>query len=88
MRGVSRDVPVVSASRCTGCGLCGAVCPNGCLDLKHGTAALIRPEACAGEAACVSICPAEAIRMRKAPVRQPRQPAVIFGRSRSSRARR
>jgi ferredoxin len=56
-------VPSVRRDRCQACGLCGSICPNGCLDLLDGAGAVVRAEACTSEEQCVSACPEGAIRM-------------------------
>lgn len=54
-------VPSVRRDRCQACGLCGAICPYGCLDLLDGAGAVVRAQACTSEEQCVSACPEGAI---------------------------
>jgi ferredoxin len=46
---------------CTGCGLCGEVCPHGVFDAGEKPARLLHPELCIECGACSRNCPAEAI---------------------------
>lgn len=50
----------IDRTRCTGCGTCVEVCPNGALEIQDGFARLIA-ERCTGCGACVEACPQEAI---------------------------
>src|ERR1017187_867972 len=68
MRVSYKWVPSVRQDCCAGCGVCGAVCPHGCLAVVDGTGALVRPEACTSEASCVSACGQRAIYMAWATV--------------------
>ena len=54
-------VPSVRVDRCTGCGLCESICPQGCLGVLDGIGALVRPGTCTSEASCVSACPQMAL---------------------------
>ncbi|MCB0188081.1 MAG: 4Fe-4S binding protein [Caldilineaceae bacterium] len=54
-------VPIIDASRCTGCGLCVAVCPTGALVMKGAIAIVADPQACAYTGHCERICPTQAI---------------------------
>ncbi|MBM4068637.1 MAG: 4Fe-4S dicluster domain-containing protein [Planctomycetes bacterium] len=58
-----REIPVVDASRCTGCGDCPAVCPTTCLEMAGRLPWLPRPGHCVSCGLCVAICPAAALRM-------------------------
>ena len=49
---------------CTGCALCGTVCPHGCLDVIGGIGALIQADSCTSGAYCVAACPNGAIKMK------------------------
>jgi len=59
-----KQCAVVSASRCTGCGMCEQVCPVGAVRVTH--IAHVNTERCTGCGVCVRNCPQEAIRLRKA----------------------
>ena len=64
MRLFYKRVPFVRKARCVGCGLCGSVCAHGCLDILCNTGALVRPDKCTSEGACVAACPERALQMR------------------------
>jgi len=60
--------PVVSASRCTGCGWCVAACPDHLLVLEpdaggRKAAALALPELCPGCGKCIPVCNFRAIEL-------------------------
>jgi len=59
--------PVVTPSRCTGCGWCVAACPDHLLVLqlheRRKSAELALPQACTGCAKCVPVCNFGAIKM-------------------------
>jgi ferredoxin len=69
MRLSHKWVPSVRRERCVGCGLCGAMCSHGSLEVVDGIGVLIHPEACTSEATCVSACPQGAIHMEWTPLR-------------------
>ena len=58
---LSRELPVVDESICTGCGDCVTICPTDCLAMGRQVVWLPRPADCIACAACVWICPANAI---------------------------
>ncbi|RJO64419.1 MAG: (4Fe-4S)-binding protein [Myxococcales bacterium] len=58
---VSRPVPEVDESRCTGCGVCRDVCAFKAIAVI-GDKPLLFPELCAGCGACARFCPEGAIR--------------------------
>lgn len=49
------------SERCSGCGMCIAVCPHGVFALNKKSAVLVRPGACMECGACQLNCPAGAI---------------------------
>ena len=55
------ELPVLTASRCTGCGDCVAVCPTDCLAMGGRLPWLSRPADCVSCAACELVCPTAAI---------------------------
>jgi MinD superfamily P-loop ATPase len=68
MRVAYKQVPRVRRECCDGCGVCGAICPHGCLLVVEGLGVLVRPEVCSSEGSCVSGCPQRALRMVWAPL--------------------
>lgn len=62
---MTAELPTLDAARCTGCGLCVAVCPTRCLELAGATRMpwLARPADCVSCAACVAVCPEGALKM-------------------------
>ncbi len=56
----------VDSDKCTGCGLCADVCPQGAISLRNNTA-VIDQALCSQCGNCATICPAGAIKAR-APV--------------------
>ncbi|WP_119071953.1 ATP-binding protein [Aggregatilinea lenta] len=57
----SLPVPLIDHDRCTGCGLCVDVCPNGALALSDQQAVVARPDQCDYTGYCELICPTQAI---------------------------
>lgn len=60
----ARSCAVVSASKCTGCGMCEEVCRVGAIRTTY--VARVNRDACIGCGLCVEHCPQGAIRLRKA----------------------
>lgn len=56
-------MPVVSAERCTGCGLCVDACGPRSLDMANGIANLLYPDTCGSEEHCIAACRDDAIEM-------------------------
>lgn len=54
-----RAVAVIESDKCTGCGICADVCPNGAIEINHR--ATINEQICTGCEICVSRCPHKAI---------------------------
>jgi ferredoxin len=50
-----KAVAVVDSEKCTACGICADVCPEGAIEVKQQ--AVVNDEACTGCALCVSECP-------------------------------
>lgn len=47
--------------KCSGCGMCATVCPQGVLEIDNGLAAIVDRDACMECSACTRNCPEEAI---------------------------
>ncbi len=56
-------LPVVTADRCTGCGLCVEACGPACLEIVDMIAVLVRPDQCGSEEHCIAPCRDDAIHM-------------------------
>jgi MinD superfamily P-loop ATPase len=56
-------MPVISAERCTGCGLCVDACGPRSLEMVNGIAVLTKPDTCGSEEHCIAVCRDEAIAM-------------------------
>jgi formate hydrogenlyase subunit 6/NADH:ubiquinone oxidoreductase subunit I len=57
------DLPLLDATRCTGCGDCVAVCPTTCLAMAGPLPWMPRPADCVFCTWCVLVCPADAVTM-------------------------
>ncbi len=51
----------LSEEACTGCGMCGQVCPHGVFALAQGKARILDRDVCMECGACATNCPAGAI---------------------------
>jgi len=56
------DMPVFDLSRCSNCGACINICPEGVLAKGETCVELLRPELCTDCAECEVVCPTSAIR--------------------------
>ena len=63
-------VPVVDASKCTGCSRCIEVCGVKCLAIAEGIAVLTQPDACGSEEHCITACLDDAIHMAWIPIKR------------------
>jgi formate hydrogenlyase subunit 6/NADH:ubiquinone oxidoreductase subunit I len=61
MAASSVPYPIIDPAKCTGCGLCVAICPTYALDQVDGKAALRYAERCTYCTICEDICPENAI---------------------------
>ncbi|MFZ2447307.1 MAG: mercury methylation ferredoxin HgcB [Syntrophobacteraceae bacterium] len=61
-----KDVVTLALDRekCTGCGMCGIVCPHAIFALSGGKAAIADRDSCMECGACALNCPAEAISVK------------------------
>jgi ferredoxin len=59
------ELPVLDATRCTGCADCVAVCPTACLEMAGPAPWLPRPGDCVSCSLCVLVCPTSALRMAR-----------------------
>lgn len=70
--------PLVDASRCIGCGVCVAACPEeGVLDVIHGQAIVVHGARCVGHGRCAAECPVGAIALTLGDVSQRRDLPVL-----------
>jgi len=51
----------VDADKCTGCGMCGVVCPHGVFDIQNKKAVIVDLDGCMECAACATNCQVDAI---------------------------
>lgn len=54
----------LDSEKCTGCGMCLAVCPHAVFTIADGKAWIADRDACMECGACAKNCPAEAIEVR------------------------
>ena len=57
----SLALPIITLSRCTGCGLCEVLCPTHAVEVRDGRAVIVRPEDCSFCDICETYCPEGAI---------------------------
>jgi len=63
--------PHVDLSRCLGCGLCVAACPEeGVLEVLLGQARVVHGARCVGHGRCAAVCPVDAIALTLGDVRE------------------
>jgi ferredoxin len=53
----------LDVDKCTGCGLCAAVCPHRVFQIEEGKATIVDKDACMECGACSGNCPVEAIKV-------------------------
>ena len=56
-------LPTYYPEKCTGCGLCIIVCPQGVMALVAGRAAMVAPQDCVYCGECELACPVEAVEL-------------------------
>ncbi len=54
-------LPIIDATKCTGCGLCVAACPNQVLLMQTSLPVLAKPAACDYSSVCQEVCPTGAV---------------------------
>ncbi len=57
-------LPEFDAERCTHCGRCAIVCPEGAFEVVGNVPLFTRPDLCTYCGACEVICPAGALALR------------------------
>ncbi len=62
--GPVKKLPVIDRGLCTGCGLCIAACPHGCIEFSWNLAELKQPGRCTSGGACAEACPDAYIEMK------------------------
>lgn len=60
-----RQIISIDESKCTGCGICLAVCHEGAIDIVDGKAKLARENFCDGFGHCLAECPSNAISIKQ-----------------------
>ena len=60
---MNAELPVLDATRCSGCTDCVAVCPTDCLAMNGAAPWMPRPLDCVFCALCVRVCPTDSLRM-------------------------
>ena len=58
---ITLALPVIARARCTGCGLCEALCSTHAVEVRDGRATIVRPEDCSFCDICETYCPEGAI---------------------------
>ena len=70
--------PQVDLSRCIGCGICVAACPeDGVLDIIHGQAQVVHGARCIGHGLCAKECPVGAIALTLGDLKQRKDIPVL-----------
>jgi NAD-dependent dihydropyrimidine dehydrogenase PreA subunit len=59
----SSSTAVIDRSLCSGCGICGEICPQNTIQITY--VGYVDSERCVGCGACVEKCPVRAIRLSK-----------------------
>ena len=54
-------VVLISAKKCTGCGLCAAACPYGMIVMDHEKNRAMKCDLCGGNPQCIKSCPMNAL---------------------------
>ncbi len=62
---MKRDIAVIDADKCDGCGLCIWCCEEGALEITGNKAVMARDFACDGMGSCVGECPQNAITLKE-----------------------
>lgn len=58
-----RALPIIDSNKCTLCGNCVELCPEGVYEFRNGVLVIHNPQACSYCGTCEEICPEGAVRL-------------------------